>query len=292
MACTDWIVDIISKVFKIFWTTVRGLFHWLYFSTLPAGILSLVVLYLLIYVLPHKNIDTTWLFFGLFIDSLILHLPPAIGTYIVSTRYGNIQFSKWKHFMMLYLFLLLILRPICILFVFYYLEDDVFLTILDNSIFKIFWIFLVVMQMSYQIYVFGSGYVVLEDAWPHVFDICDGLMMVTQMDRDNASWINVLICLAVVPFFFAAYSRLHLVIFPQFQRIVKRLVHDLAEFQFFSFFVFVRVVLLVKLHSITDIFFTVRMLCRFRYKILPKISNLTQPKEEDVVRETPVNVGM
>ena len=296
MGCTDWIVDIISKVFKILWTTVRGLFHLLYFLSLPVASSLVVVIYLLICVLLHKHIEAGF-FHGAFISGLAFNLPPAICTYIVSTRNGNIQFSKWKHFMMLSFFLLLIFWPIYFLILFSYLEAPAYaavaqMTGLDNSTLKNILTFFVVIQMSYQIYVFGPGYVVLKDVWPHLFDICDGLVMVTQMDRDNAPWINVLICVAVVPFFFASYSRLHLVIFPQFQRIVKGLVHDLAEFQFFSFFVVVRVVLLF--HSITDIVFTARMLCRFRYKILPKISNpiLIQREEEDVARETPVNVGM
>ena len=303
MAWFDWIVDVISKVFEILWTTIRGLFHLLYFLSLPVAGLLAAVIYLLICVLLHKHIDTmeAGIIQGMFIAGLISHLPPAICTYIVSTRYGHIQFSKWKHFIMLCLFMLLIFMPFYLLLVFSYLEARDYAAMaemtgvdLDNSISRSIWIFFVLIQMLYQICVFGPGYVVLKDVWPHLFDICDGLMMVTQMDRHNAFWINVLICLAVVPFFFAAYSRLHLVIFPQFQWIVKRLVHDLAEFQFFSLFVAVRVVLLVKLYSIIDIVFTARMLYRFCYDILPKISKLIliQPKEEDVASEIPVNVGM
>lgn len=292
MGCTVWIVYIISKVFKIVWTIVRGYFHFLYFFTLPVVLSTVAVLNFVTYVQPHEHFDTTeaWAFLKAFIQCLTLNLPPAIGTYIVSTRCVNTQFSKWKHFMMLSLFVVLIYCPFYLLFVFSYLEatTDV---VLNDFTRRSTLIFLVVIQMSYQICVFGPRYVVLKDVWPHLFDICDGLMMVAQMERDNPPWTNVLICVAVVPFFFAVYFRLHLVIFPQFQTIVNRLVYDVADFVFLLFLA-IRVVLLLKLRSVSDIVFTARMLHRCYYEILPKIINPAQPEEEDFARETAVNVDM
>ena len=272
------IYDICSKVFKHFCQLT-------YFLTLPNFLWAVAIQFILIPIFKFNVREEIVNFVDIltahylweFLVCLVYYVPPAIVIYIFAKKF-DVQFSKWEQWMMLTLLAILVGRPIMSLYLTSLYPNFVKNTLYEFMIYKFALMFSVVLRTWYLIYTFSPKQVRFKNVWPHLFDICDGMVMVTfQIHAENPLWVNILICVAVIPFFIVAYSNLHLCIFPEFQKIAVTKQVKSAQFVFFCVFLVVRLVLLLKLHSITDLIFTARMLERFYDDVLPEFWKTMYP---------------
>ena len=260
---------------------IKHFFHSLYVLSLPNVIFSAAILLIVIplyenyvgeeieFVFCSLQSKFAWEVLKLeIVFNLIYYVPSAIITYIVWKKFDDIHFSKWDHWMILSLQPCLIVRPITYLLITLSSPEPTRHHLLEDQLLDYVVIFLPLIQMFYQLYMFKPEYVVFKHFWSPLSDIYQALSMVAyQINPENPTWVNILVAVNVTLFMILSFSHIYLYRFPQLARMIPREVKN-AQFVLFCIFLVVRSIFLVKWHG--DLIFTARLLYRFLFDILPE----------------------
>lgn len=148
------------------------------------------------------------------IVGIIIFSGAAIATRIRARHFVGINFNKWTHWMLLSLFMTLVVHTSLAGFVFSQSPEISGSDLFTTGMKKELWVS--PLQILYQLKMFGQGEFLLKPYLPAIFDICDGVDMVTsKLNPNYPPWVNIVICLAGNLFFVASFLEIDHLKFPE-----------------------------------------------------------------------------